>query len=638
MAEAVIKPATDLPPWPLPEDYYTLTTTGRQECRRSIIAARTTPDQLFAAWWLWRNYYLNWEGANFYKEFKESPSFHRELVEFWAQYRLNAIGAPRNSAKSTVIGLELPLLETVSPGIKNQEILFVLATRDFCLERIEKMMFQVDHNARIRDDFGQLRPKKSETGSWNKTRLRLRNGVTVRALSVDGRKRGVRADLVVIDDPEYDPEGGSNIMNMNLNLNQMLLRQIVGMLGPTSRLFWIGTLLHAKSYLFHILHTEETRFRSWNRRIYKAVQADTSGKETYLWENRLTPEFLEAQKEIMGLGAWRAEYCNDPRSDEETVLSIDSVLNEYHLDRPEHDPTKIADPFSSDTKVRFNEVSRTPEGTVLTTPTELSYSDLLNSMQRFMTVDYAFTQHAMSDFSAAVVWGIDPRNTLWVLSAWRGKVRSEELVRIIWYMGKKWRVKSVGIEAISVQDEVRQRVQDFMNLMSSTGEWTPRVRAIRYPPGVTKESRIGNLEWRFTGGRIKFPSWLKYESNREEAMKDLYQETEDFTPDLSRLPNDDLIDALSMMNYMVSGAGTPTDVKKSPGTIAERIIAGELYLEGHPGISLLNSIPIEQITPEMERAIAEASVPRGNPRLAEANFEAPYTDEDFDPREIVCLM
>ena len=622
------------PPWPLPLDYYSYSPQGRKECRKAIVSCRTSPGKAKTAWWFFRNYYLNHAQAYFYKEFKPSPDLHFDLIHYWNQYQLNAIGSPRNTAKSTVIGLEVPLMEMVSPSMPGIEIGLVLAKDQFVEERFDKLMMQITDNPRIREDFGDLRPPKG-SGTWNKHLMHLTNHVWVKGFSVDGRKRGARPDLMIIDDPEFDPAAGTNVAQVNADLGLMLSREILGMLSPHSRLLWIGTLLHSRSFLYHILMSDDVRFNKWNKKIYAAEWTDSiTGRQQYLWESRLTPEFLANQRAIMGEGAYKTEYCNDPRSDAAVVLMPDPILSQYHLDSDNWDdrilfPHQDPNPLLSKMPIRWHDCGTTREGVLETVEHTSKFGEWAQTLQRYMTVDYASTINNMSDYSAAVVWGMDKRNTIWVLDAWQDKVRSAELIKKIWELGTKWGVRTVGIEAVSVQDEIRQQVADFMNVMARTGRWTPRVIPIKYPVGLSKEDRIGSLEWRFNRGRIKLPAWAERAAH---PLGALYRQIEDFTPDLSRLPKDDLIDALSMAHSMVRGSGRAVNLgPEKPEGWLERLMAGQLNPPEYPTINILHAFSASELSQDLINKIAES---RGvidlqpQNQFTQAMSEAPAMDFD----------
>lgn len=619
------------PLYPLPPDYAELSTAGRRKARLNAVALRETPDDMVHAWSFFRSWYLNHEEAYFYKNFKDSPYYHYEMIGFYRQYALNAIAAPRAGAKSTVIGTELPLLEMVSPSVPGMDIIILLSADKYVEQRFDKFMIQLDENPRILEDFGRLRPGHG-AGIWNRHHLRLSNHVSCMGASIDGKKRGQRPDLAIIDDPEYDPDTGTDLSRVNRNFNDMLKRQVLGMLEPGSRLFWIGTLLSRRAFLYHMITSGDPTFLKWNRKIYAAIEEDASGNEQIVWSGKYTKEYLDERRAQMGEGAFRTEFLNDPRGEDETILSPDPLLTGYDLterpDDPDELPQNQKNPLACRTEIEFNDCYIDKDGVVQTEAKRRPFGEHVKGLKRYISVDYAPTQTSLSDFSCILVWGMDKKNTLWVLDGWHGRVRSPVLIKKIWEFAERWHTNMVGVEAVSVQDEIRQQVADYMASIAETGTWTPRVVPIRYPPGVSKEDRIGGLEWRFNKGRIKLPEYLR---QGHSTLHELFEQIENFTPDLSLLPHDDVIDTLSMAHYLLpSGYKERNPGKADPETIPEMILAGQQHLPGLPGVSLASALlPHERTVEVMDALFGMRDDDELRHPLHGSNYVGPFMGDDF---------
>ena len=143
------------PYWPLPPDYPSLTIAGKKHARLNACCMQSTRDEFVAAWNFFRTYYLASQGRAWYVHgFKPSPKEHFLMVGDIAQYSLNALGAPRSFAKSTVVGEEVPLwLSLTRP---NFAILLYLAAQKFLSKRFDRFMFQLEENPRILEDFGYV--------------------------------------------------------------------------------------------------------------------------------------------------------------------------------------------------------------------------------------------------------------------------------------------------------------------------------------------------------------------------------------------------------------------------------------------------------------------------------------------------
>ena len=185
--------------YPLCRDYADLTLDGQRQARLAVLHRQDTPQHLCEAWDFFRRVYLAGVGKLFYKNgFEESPDFHFQLVYDLGQYARNSIAAPRGSAKSTVIGLEIPLLLGLTRP--HYEMSLGLATDRLVEERFDKLIQQFTENELILQDFGEMKPPRGRK-IWNHHQLSLLNGAIIKGLSVMGRKRGGRPRLFILDDP-----------------------------------------------------------------------------------------------------------------------------------------------------------------------------------------------------------------------------------------------------------------------------------------------------------------------------------------------------------------------------------------------------------------------------------------------------
>ena len=185
--------------FPLPADYAELSLDGQKEARLAVLHNQSTPLNLVLAWDAFRRIYLAGAGRLFYKNsFEESPEFHAQMVFDLGSHGRNAQAAPRGSAKSTVIGLEVPLLLAITRP--HYEMTLGLATDRLVEERFDKLIQQFVENELILQDFGEMKPPRGRK-IWNHHQLSLMNGAIIKGLSVMGKKRGGRPRLFILDDP-----------------------------------------------------------------------------------------------------------------------------------------------------------------------------------------------------------------------------------------------------------------------------------------------------------------------------------------------------------------------------------------------------------------------------------------------------
>ena len=603
------------PIWPLPKDYEELSLDGQKQARLAVLHNQSTAFDLVVAWDFFRRCYLAGAGKLFYKNsFEESPDFHYEmLLDLWTHGR-NAWAAPRGSAKSTVIGIEVPLLVALTRP--HYEMSLGLATDRLVEERFDKLIQQFVENELIIQDFGEMKPPRGRK-IWNHHQLSLTNGAIIKGLSVMGKKRGGRPRLFILDDPENDPDSDSQAAAQVLveKFEMIMFRQILPMLESGSSIFWIGTLINRRSFLYHAVEGDDPRFNFWNRKVLKAITYDKedSNKVSVLWPEKWSQEVLEARKEEIGESAFASEYCNEPISPQDRILVIDSRKNEYSVGG-EFD---WKNPLAHTGLIKWSERFMEP-GRRVYKDFEKPYKELVLPMYRILLFDYGSGMSQYNDYSCIMILGFDTSNTLWILDMWLGRAKDATLLRLIYEYGLAWRPRVLGIEAVSIQMSFAEAVKEYIEEMEEkvSQPWRARVFPITYPARVTKSNRISGIEWRFRPGKIKYPAHLA----GKWPFDQLYQQTEDFTPDLALLPHDDAIDTLSMNQYVVKNRGGKFMKEKSKPSLLERFKRNLPFIKGTP---LLSGVSSSEITDEMldilSKNARKSAINRNDRRIIRGN-------------------
>lgn len=593
----------------------------------------STPAKFIEAWSLFRNLYLkNTEPGFFYDDFVPSPKFHYELIEDIATYPYNVVAAPRGFAKSTLISKEIPLLLLLTRP--NFKISIGLAT-DRLLERhFDVLMTQLTSNPNILEDFGNLKSKKGE-GIWNHHTLTLTNGSFIEGFSVTGRKRGARPHLFILDDPEYDPDSDSETARAAIaeKFEVLLFKQIIPMLRRDCSLTWIGTIIGARNYLYYACSTtEDARFTAWNRKIYEAFDPGTSNS---IWTGMWSDEALERRRIEIGESAFSTEYLNRPASNKDRILSIIPTMNEYTIqyeDESRYVESPLTDDRSLVTYHTRPPLSKDTPADVFLSPEKMVWekrtatpSALFRGLFRFITFDNAEGLSPHHDYSCILVMGLDKFNCLWILDGWVGRTKRIQRLAKIYEMAVKWYVKVIGIEAVGMQGEISEAMEEYIdNLRQDMPEYfNPRVMPIKYPPYDSKADRISGLSWRYRTGKIKYPAHLK----NTQLIRDLYTQTLDFTMDLALLRHDDVIDCVAMSQYAVKSRGAllPSTSPTQGNTIQELLAKGQTQLNGIPILSGLNA---SEITQEMINNILDSkrSQPYNGPKDAIRETLKPRND------------
>ena len=595
--------------WPLPADYGELSVEGQRQARVAVCCKQDTPFDLVVAWNFFRRWYLGrTTEEKFYKDgFAESPDFHFEMVYALAEFAQNAWAAPRGSAKSTVIAIEISLLLSLTRPF--YQIMLGLSVDRQVEIRFDQLMGQLQRNELILQDFGAMQPKRGH-GIWCRHYLHLVNGAIIAGQSVMGKKRGGRPNLFILDDPENDPDSDSETSRLAVieKFETVLFKQIIPMLKPGSSIFWVGTLIDRKSFLYRAtMGSDDPRFDCWNRCVLRAIayDDDDSSKYSVLWPEMWPKEELDAKLKKIGPSAFASEYCNSPISPQDRLLSVDTRKNEYTVEGE----FTWKNPLSYAGKIRWQERVFKPGEHRIYLEKEKPYNEMVCPMFRILLFDYAYGKTSHSDYACIVVLGFDTFGCEWILEVWLGRANDATLMRLIYEKGLTWRVKVIGIESVGAQKSFEEASEDFIGeQIDVQGElWRPRIYPIKYPSREDKAQRIASTEWRYEAGRIKYPAHLQ----NDWPYDQLYAQTADFTMDLALLQHDDVIDTLAMAKYVIKGRGRRSRRERQEPGLLERIKRNKPIAKGIPLICGGN---LDKVTDEMLAILRHrAQKPKVNP-------------------------
>jgi len=545
-------PVKDNPNWPLPPDYHELEADQQQLYRLAVLKTQETPEDFVVAFLFFEAYYLaeydiqdDGHSIPFFKRYVPNANFHLELLRDFHGHDHNVWGAPRGFAKSFKFALQLPMFLMVTRP--NFSVALCLATDRMVGRRVEYIRSQLTRNERVIQDWGDLKYTRGE-GLWSAHQISLKNGSSLEGFSVTGRKRGERPDLFLLDDPEYDPDKSTDVAALRDHLDRTVFKQIMPMLRSGSKFLWLGTTINRRGLLYHALQGDDPRFAQFNRRRYKAFEVLPDGTIVLLWPEMASYEWLMEQKKRMGAGNFSAEYLNEPVAEEDRVFHIHPTYDTYEV---------LGDlstgPYESEAELRYWSLPRghkaeTTEGAELVV---MPFSQFMKKHVKavVMTVDYASTVTATSDFSVVCVTGFTPDLNMWLLDIWHGKVADAGLVNLIWKYGSQWLPRVVACEDQSILDLLQIRMAEFISAGQDSG-WRPRPYHLKHGgrSAPSKAQRIKSQEWRFTSHRIKLPLSRQHEKH----WAPLFRQIDDFTTDLNLLEHDDAIDAaLGMPQYVV---------------------------------------------------------------------------------------
>ena len=255
-------------------------------------------------------------------------------------YDAAAFAYPRGHGKTTtlVIGLALWVIHEwrSMPHFNGKPpfIVIVCGTDDQARDRALDIRDQLEGNALLREDYGDLTPwgGEMEDGAreqkWTEADYTTRDGCRIIALGSGSKKvRGLlrsnrRPTLILGDDLENDDHVQTE--KQRGKLRRWLTKALIPT-GIEGELLTIvcGTLLHADSLLARLLSREH--FPGWLKRRFAALYADNGLPSVTgtisLWPSKWPVFRLQARRRKIGSVAFSQEYLNQP-VDDETALFL----------------------------------------------------------------------------------------------------------------------------------------------------------------------------------------------------------------------------------------------------------------------------------------------------------------------------
>lgn len=473
---------------------------------------------------------------------------HFRWLYHWEANQLSVTAAPRSAAKSTLI--KENILRKVVSRPHWESVLF-LAKQDFITTTFDDFMSQIDGNDHIIEDFGVLKPSKSQPGIWNHSQLKLRNGSMITGMPIMGAVLGKRPHEIYFDDVEKDDSLVLTPSETIAGFQGFFFNAVYPMADSFDvRIRVVGTLLSRRTFIYWLHSTSDPRIDDWKKLFHAVTFIGEDGQETDEWPEKMGREWQTVQKRRMGPAAYAAQYENNPVTEAERILRIHPELNTYWLE--DVDGAFTNDPLNSQAKLVSHQLqgweNTLDEPVPIPRPIVRPLGEAVAGMRRFITIDSCRTTTETSDFSCIHVMGIENsgayRDTLWSLDIWLGKKPQEEVVRRAYLMAVKWQVPLVAVESYPVQQEFAKRLPHDLPAMYGEGQVPPRVLEVSFPTSYKKPDKIAGLHWRFKQYRLKLP----LDRSRDQGYRELWYQIENFTEDLALLRHDDAIDTLAMVN------------------------------------------------------------------------------------------
>jgi hypothetical protein len=615
----LITPVEKNPLWPLPANYPELNPADQRRARVNglrqylLVKRKERGDAFAACLAFFDRYYLQATehfDPLFYKSssFVKEPPWHRAAAKAMGAHRLLGVVAPRGSAKSYLLRKAIMLRALAEPNI---EMVYFTSTDALARKVGDELRFQLYKNERIQEDFGAeygsvgkdatMQPSKGDmpTGVEH---FALLNNTHIYFRSMMSRQRGLRPDLAIIDDPEYDESASTSMQVLRDNMERAVTSVIMPMvMHKGTQMWWFGTFVSKRHYLWHLMETEEIevggvskriakdpRFNKWYRMLVEDCWYDEKGRRRSFWPHQhpanleecelygIDPDDVQTLEDIeaqIGSASYSTEYRGRPGEGGTNFFpQIEKEKHGWVLEG--------ADPFDPLRKTDAVMKWWRKSGSVYER-VQMPVREFCEKYARIMLLDTSYTNKPSSDRKTAVVMAITEKNERFVLDAWSDICTRQEQVKRAFMLAKRWRV------AVMMPEAVKEGLTLYQELVEAVATKSVALAGVDYFPAVKKinvgmadkTAKISSLQPLMENGLVKLPWHMKEEG----FFKRLFEQFAGFYPDATDggLEKDDEIDCWPV--------GTPVLTERGHVPI-EDVKVGEKVLTADGWKSVLKNV------------------------------------------------
>lgn len=478
----------------------------------------------------------------------EVPDFHEDLVHKLDLFERDQLGVDN-------------VLVTMPPRHSKSTYSTVLFPSYYMARDPMRFTMSCSYNAELATGFGreirqliesplttqafpdfQLNPKFTAADSW-----RTELGGIYNAVGIGGTTSGRPANLLVVDDPIKAREDAESMTARNKTWNYYT-SALATRLQPThdnrpAKQLIILTRWHPDDLAGRLMNTADWHEGRWEHINYQAIITTTEHTKTLRTALPPThPLFLDPHspdpataardatklKRIYDLPSTEAHRPADDKPDAIITTTTERALWPARfpladLKRRERlNPHDFASLYQQEPFIRGGNLIKSSWWR--TYPTDLNPTNLQTLI---IGVDTAFKKSEQSDFSVAMVAGMDATGDIYLIDVIRARLDYPELKQRLIHLNNRWRGR--GLRGLYVEDKASGQsiIQD---LKRGTG-----MAVIPYKVARDKVSRVQSILPLIEGGRVHLPEsapWL-----------------DDFTDECQTFPNgrhDDQVDTLSM--------------------------------------------------------------------------------------------
>lgn len=422
---------------------------------------------------------------------------------------------PRTTYKTTICGIALPLfILTKNPNARG---LISAHRHDVAKERLKSIKRYLERDAVFREKYGNWVPEFREE-KWSEdsivitARTQNLNDPTIDTCAVDRNKDGSHPDFIIGDDIQSVVNAATPLMRAKVWDH---VRSMSPMLQPGGTMLLIGTRKHNQDLYGKIIKINDELQAKRKPAMFSVLRHGAYNSDGSLYfPGRLTHEYLESEKLLMGPRMFANEYLNEPIEEGAKMFTKDKI--------PLEPIDYFIDPLTG-TGLLQVAAGQIPVYTTLVwdpaghRPTE------------------------SSDSHGLTVVGADPDDHWWVIKSEAIKGNPDYVVsRVAGYI-MRYRPSLLGVETVFRQEMWVYLLRQYL---SNAGIECPSIREIESKEA--KFGRIAALQPRVQSGGLTLD--VSCTALREQML------------DYPEVEHDDLVDSLAS-HLVISRKSTPDDEK-----------------------------------------------------------------------------
>lgn len=441
---------------------------------------------------------------------KYAPEFHNEICDIMnvvSTKELNkriAVAAPRSHAKSSFLSKAFPIHEIVYR--KRKYIILISETPSVSSANLEWIKTQLQHNEKLRRDFGpllhikqQMNPKDNsaefiaweDLGDGKQRQLTLVQAASS-GQALRGRNwNGNRPDLIVCDDLE--DKRNTNTEQLRQELKDWFRQVVIPLGDPEGKktaIVFMGTTVHHESLLIDVMnHRSDFEAKRYQAIIEWPKRMDLWEQCRQIYVNREDPKAAQ--------NAELFYIANKAEMDDGAEVLWPTVQPLYKLMTKKWDDGSKA----FNTEYMNNPID---EESALFVPENFTYWDgkklPFKTFDYYMGIDFAMGKQR-GDYSAISVVARNPEtDTTYVVDSFGERIKPNAFLDVIVKMVRKYQPTAIAAESQMAQEFF---VDELTRALEGDG-YPARSRVKKVTQRQKKQLRIEAMLPDIESGRIQF--------------------------------------------------------------------------------------------------------------------------------------